>query len=145
MKLPDKTPIIEYTHSLRSRYGETDRMGYVYYGRYLEYFEVARTEMIRSHGLSYRELEESGVMLPVIHSEIEYKAPILYDEEMFVKVMVFDVPAVRLQTFYEVTTPDSDSIHVYGEVSLCFMDAETRKPCRAPKSFIDGMQNKLKA
>ncbi|MEX0845720.1 MAG: thioesterase family protein [Balneolaceae bacterium] len=145
MKLPDKTPIIEYTHSLRSRYGETDRMGYVYYGRYLEYFEVARTEMIRSHGLSYRELEESGVMLPVIHSEIEYKAPILYDEEMFVKVMVFDVPAVRLQTFYEVTTPDSDSIHVYGEVSLCFMDAESRKPCRAPKSFIDGMQNKLKA
>lgn len=120
-------------------------MGYVYYGRYLEYFEVARTEMIRSHGLSYRELEESGVMLPVIHSEIEYKAPILYDEEMFVKVMVFDVPAVRLQTFYEVTTPDSDSIHVFGEVSLCFMDAETRKPCRAPKSFIDGMQNKLKA
>jgi acyl-CoA thioester hydrolase len=96
VKFPDKKPIVEYTHTLRSRYGETDRMGYVYYGRYLEYFEVARTEMIRSYGLSYRELEESGVMLPVIHSEVEYKAPILYDEEMHVKVMVFDIPAVRL-------------------------------------------------
>lgn len=145
MKVPDKNPIIKYTHTLRSRYGETDRMGYVYYGRYLEYFEVARTEMIRSYGLSYRELEESGVMLPVIHSELEYKAPILYDEKMFVTVKVFEVPTVRLQTFYEVTTPQSDKVHVYGEVSLCFLDAETRRPCRAPKSFINGLRNTQKA
>lgn len=144
MKFPDKEPIIEYTHTLRSRYGETDRMGYVYYGRYLEYFEVARTEMIRSYGLSYREMEESGVMLPVIHSELEYKAPILYDEEMFVKVMVFEVPSVRLQTFYEVTTLVSDAVHVFGEVSLCFMNAETRRPCRAPASFIESMQSAQK-
>lgn len=119
-------------------------MGYVYYGRYLEYFEVARTEMIRSYGLSYRELEESGVLLPVIHSELEYKIPILYDEEMFVKVMVYEIPEFRLQTFYEVKTPHSDAVHVYGEVSLCFVNADTRKPCRAPKSFVQSMQNKLK-
>lgn len=129
---------------MRSRYGETDRMGYVYYGRYLEYFEVARTEMIRAYGISYRELEESGVMLPVIHSEIEYKAPILYDEEMHIKVMIFDVPSVRLQTFYEVTTPASDIVHVFGEVSLCFADSQSRKPCRAPQSFIKGIQNQIR-
>ncbi len=145
MKFRDKPPIVEYTHTLRSRYGETDRMGYVYYGRYLEYFEVARTEMIRSYGLSYREMEESGMMLPVIHSEIDYKIPILYDEEMFVKVMVYDVPKVRLQTFYEVRTGQSDAVHVSGEVSLCFADAETRKPCRAPKLFIESFENTLKA
>ncbi|MDR9419519.1 acyl-CoA thioesterase [Gracilimonas sp.] len=144
MEFPDKTPIVEYTHTLRSRYGETDRMGYVYYGRYLEYFEVARTEMIRSHGLSYRELEESGVMLPVVHSELEYKKPILYDEEMFIKVMVFEIHRVKLQTFYEVRTAASDQVHVFGEVSLCFVDAETRKPCRAPASFIEGMQSSHK-
>lgn len=145
MEFPDKTPIVEYTHTLRSRYGETDKMGYVYHGRYLEYFEVARTEMIRSGGLSYREMEESGIMLPAIHSEIEYKIPILYDEEMFVKVMIFDVPVVRLQTFYEVRTRQSDAVHVYGEVSLCFTDIQTRKPCRAPKSFIESLENTLKA
>ena len=88
---PDKEPLIKYSHKLRSRYGETDKMGYVYYGRYLEYFEVARTEMIRSFGFSYRELEDKGVMLPVIHSELEYKQPIHYDVEMEIKVMVYDI------------------------------------------------------
>jgi acyl-CoA thioester hydrolase len=112
-------------------------MGYVYYGRYLEYFEVARTEMIRSFGLSYRELEDEGVMLPVIHSELDYKIPVYYDVEMNITVFVFDVPGVRLQTFYKVGTAGSENVHVVGEVSLCFMDAETRRPCRAPSSFLD--------
>lgn len=142
MKFPDKEPLVSYTHTLRSRYGETDRMGYVYYGRYLEYFEVARTEMIRSFGLSYREMEESGIMLPVIHSELEYKIPVLYDEEIFIKVLVFDVPRVRLQTFYEVTTAASDKVHVYGEVSLCFMDADSRRPRKAPESFLNRIHQK---
>ena len=129
ISFPDKKPLIEYTHKLRSRYGETDKMGYVYYGRYLEYFEVARTEMIRGFGLSYRELEENGVMLPVIHSELEYKIPVHYDVEMEIKVMVFDIPQVRLQTFYEVRTQAQKIPHVLGEVSLCFMDSESRRPC----------------
>lgn len=137
ISFPDKEPLIEYTHKLRSRYGETDKMGYVYYGRYLEYFEVARTEMIRSFGLSYRELEENGVMLPVIHSELEYKIPVHYDVEMEIKVMVFDIPQVRLQTFYEVLTQDQKTPHVLGEVSLCFMDSESRRPCRAPDEFLN--------
>lgn len=137
---PDKKPLVEYSHKLRSRYGETDKMGYVYYGRYLEYFEVARTEMIRSFGLSYRELEEKGVMLPVIHSELEYKIPVHYDVEMEIKVKVFDTPNVRLQTFYEVVTENSKKTHVFGEVSLCFMDAETRRPCRAPQEFLEKIQ-----
>lgn len=136
ISFPDKKPLIKYTHTLRSRYGETDKMGYVYYGRYLEYFEVARTEMIRSFGLSYRELEENGVMLPVIHSELEYKIPVHYDVEMEIKVMVFDIPQVRLQTFYEVSTQAQKIPHVLGEVSLCFMDSVSRRPCRAPHEFL---------
>lgn len=143
ISFPDKKPLIEYSHKLRSRYGETDKMGYVYYGRYLEYFEVARTEMIRSFGLSYRELEEKGVMLPVIHSELEYKMPVHYDVEMEIKVMVFDTPGVRLQTFYEVRTKVSDKPHVLGEVSLCFMDAKTRRPCRAPKEFLEKIEQNI--
>jgi len=140
ISFPDKKPLVEYSHKLRSRYGETDKMGYVYYGRYLEYFEVARTEMIRSFGLSYRELEEKGVMLPVIHSELEYKIPVHYDVEMEIKVKVFDMPNVRLQTFYEVLTENSDKPHVFGEVSLCFMDAKTRRPCRAPQEFLEKIE-----
>lgn len=92
--------------------------------------------MIRSFGLSYKELEEEGIMLPVIRSELEYKLPVHYDVEMQITVKVFEVPGVRLQTFYEVRTEDSNTLHVLGEVSLCFMNAETRRPCRAPESFL---------
>lgn len=126
---------------MRSRYGETDRMGYVYYGNYLQYFEVARIEMIRACGLSYREMEDAGVMLPVIHAEIQYKAPILYDEVFEIKVMMFDLPDVRLQTFYEIRTNNGAELHVMGEVTLVFMNAQTRRPMRAPQNFVEGLKN----
>lgn len=133
---PEKEPIYSYTHQLRSRYGETDQMGYVYYGRYLEYFEEARTEMIRSLGFPYTRLEENGVMLPVIHTQVDYKAPIFYDELMDIEVILFDVPTVRLETFYQVFTDRRQQPHILGKVELCFMKEDGRKPCRAPADFI---------
>lgn len=137
--IPDKDPIYTYSHELRSRYGETDQMGYVYYGRYLEYFEESRTEMIRSLGFPYTKLEENGVMLPVIHTEVDYKAPVFYDELMRVEVMLFDLPVVKLETYYKVFTVRREEPHVRGRVSLCFMKEESRKPCRAPSDFIDSL------
>jgi len=137
INLPDKAPLQSYTHSLRSRYSETDRMGYVYYGRYLEFFEAARTEMVRNLGLSYKKMEEEGFMLPVVYTEITYKSPIYYDELMQVKVLIFEPPAVRLKTLYEICTGRSDQPHVLGQVVLAFLDADTRKPCRAPDYFLE--------
>lgn len=134
---PRKEPIYTYTHTLRSRYGETDQMGYVYYGRYLEYFEESRTEMIRSLGFPYTELEERGVMLPVVHTEVDYKAPVFYDELMQIEVSLFDIPTVRLQTYYKVCTDRREQPHIIGNVDLCFMDAKDRKPCRAPEQFLN--------
>lgn len=139
IRFPEKEPIIRYNYELRSRYGETDQMGYVYYGRYLEYFEVARTEMIRSLGVPYSRLEEDGFMLPVVYSQIAYKSPVFYDEVMTVEVSVFEKPAVRLDTFYRVLTDRLEKPHVLGQVTLCFTDAETRKPCRSPQYFNDLM------
>lgn len=138
--LPDKEPVFTYTHSLRSRYGETDQMGYVYYGRYLEYFEVARTEMIRSLGLPYSRLEAEGVMLPVIETHVEYKAPVFYDELMNVTVHLYDMPLVKLETWYEISTARLDTPHAFGKVTLCFMKEENRKPCRAPEHFLEGLK-----
>lgn len=134
---PDNSPIHSYTHTLRSRYGETDKMGYVYYGRYPEFFEVARTEMLRSLNFSYRKMEDDGVMLPVISMEIDYKQPVFYDEEMQIKVMLFEKPVVRLQTYYAIYTERQEKPHVKGRVALCFTDTETRKPVRAPDSFME--------
>jgi len=141
IKFPEKDPVLRYNHMLRSRYGETDQMGYVYYGRYLEFFEVARTEMIRSLEFSYKKLEEEGVMLPVIYSQIEYKSPIFYDEEMKIEVSVFDKPLVRLETFYRVFTERNNTPHILGQVNLCFTDSKTRRPCKAPEHFLMHLEN----
>ena len=143
MDIPKTSPIIEFDYVLRRRYGETDKMGYVYYGRYLEYFEVARTEMIRSYGLSYRKMEDEGVMLPVIHAELEYKSPVFYDEEIIIKVLVFEVPNVRLKTLYKVIAKERDQLCVLGEVTLCFMDDESRRPRRAPKYFLEQLAKEI--
>ncbi|MGM0546951.1 MAG: acyl-CoA thioesterase [Bacteroidota bacterium] len=136
---PDKKPIYSYTHQLRSRYGETDQMGYVYYGRYLEYFEESRTEMIRSLGFPYSKLEANGVMLPVIHTEVDYKSPVFYDELMDIEVLLYEVPTVRLETYYKVNTDRRQKPHILGKVELCFMKEDNRKPCRAPSQFIDNL------
>lgn len=135
--IPDKAPIYTFSHTMRSRYSETDQMGYVYYGRYLEYFEVARTEMIRSIGFPYIKLEEQGVMLPVVESHVKYKAPLFYDDEIVITIQLFEVPTVKLQTYYQMFTARSQKLHAIGKVVLCFMNEETRKPCRAPKTFIN--------
>lgn len=137
VEFPGTIPVFSYTHTLRSRYGETDQMGYVYYGRYPEFFEVARTEMLRSLNLSYRKMEDDGVMLPVVSMEIDYKQPVFYDEEMHIKVMLFDKPIVRLQTYYAIYTQRQEKPHVKGRVALCFMDSKSRKPVKAPLSFLE--------
>jgi acyl-CoA thioester hydrolase len=141
IRFPDQNPILSYEHRLRSRYGETDRMGYVYYGRYLDYFEEARTEMIRDLGFPYKKMEEEGVMLPVVNAALEYKSPVHYDEVMNIKVKIFEVPMVRLYTYYEVYTGKSAKPHVLGQVTLAFSDAQTRRPCRAPDKFIRKLES----
>jgi len=111
-------------------------MGYVYYGRYPEFFEVARTEMMRNAGLTYRTLEEDGFMLPVISMEIDYRIPVLYDEEMQIEVMLFEKPKIKLHTYYTIKTLRSNKPHVNGKVTLCFVDANTRRPVEAPEKLI---------
>lgn len=141
--LPDKQPAYTYRHTLRSRYGETDKMGYVYYGRYLEYFEEARTEMIRELGMPYSELEERGILLPVVHTSVDYKAPIYYDELIHVHVHLYELPSVKLQTWYRIFTDRMEKPHAVGNVTLCFMKASDRKPCRAPAEFLEGLERHM--
>jgi acyl-CoA thioester hydrolase len=137
IQFPDHTPVLTHQLILRSRYSETDKMGYVYYGRYLEYFEAARTEMIRAVGISYSQLEDDGIMLPVIYAQVQYKSPIYYDEEMNIEVNVYTKPLVRLETFYRIRTERQPAPHVLGQVNLCFTNSETRKPCKAPDYFLE--------
>ncbi|TNE74414.1 acyl-CoA thioesterase [bacterium] len=141
MDYPKETPKYTFEYRLRSRYSETDKMGYVYYGHFLQFFEVARTEMIRSLGVSYAELENQGVMLPVVSAELEYKSPVFYDEEISIFVDVFDVPTIRLNTFYRVVSTETGQLKTLGKVVLVFMDEKTRKPMRGPVQFIKALED----
>lgn len=131
--------MIIYDHPVRSRYAETDQMGYVYHARYLEYFESARTEFIREAGITYRALEDNGVMMPVMEARLEFIRPVMYDEVVTVRLMIFELPGVRLKTHYKIFGDDGGT-RVSGSVILCFMNAKTRRPCRPPEVFVEQMK-----
>jgi len=126
---------VVYDTKLRVRYGETDKMGYAYYGIYPQYYEVGRTELIRSFGLSYKKLENEGIMLPVLSLDIKYLKPAMYDDLLTIKTKIVKFPAVRIEFEYEVYNQDNELLNI-GNTTLVFIDAETRKPKRAPTDFL---------
>ena len=127
-----------YTHetSLRVRYGETDKMGFVYYGIYAQYYEVGRVELLRSLGLSYKALEESGYELPVVSFNIKYKQPAFYDDKITIKTTILEMPTSKITFIYECFN-DKKVLLNTGEVILVFVSKETKKPCRTPAIFIN--------
>ena len=127
-----------YKHEveLRVRYAETDRMGYVYYGNYAEYLEVARVEMLRSVGISYRELEEQGVMLPVRELRITYHKPARYDDEITVRTELRTEPNVRIVFHYAIVNADGVLL-TEAETTLVFIDAQSGRPRTVPVEVKD--------
>ncbi len=124
---------------IRVRYGETDQMGYVYYGNYPLYYEVARTDMIRKLGWPYKKIEESGVMLPVLSLNVKYIKPAFYDDELTVKTYIKKLPTVRIEFEYEVYNNKKELINK-GNTILVFVDMKTMKPTSAPQGFIDDIK-----
>jgi len=120
--------------TVRVRYGETDQMGFVYYGFYAMYYEVGRVESLRQLGLSYKELEESGVMMPVLENKSRYLSPALYDDELRIVTTIRERPSVRITFFYEIFNGTGKLIHE-GETLLAFVNKHTGKPCRPPAHF----------
>jgi acyl-CoA thioester hydrolase len=121
---------------IRVRYGETDRMGYMHHGAYALYFEEGRTELLRQLGSSYRQMEDDGILLPVREMRIEYSQPVLYDEEVIVKTFLAKLPSAKLEFDYEIWSL-TGSIICKANTTLVFVNAQTRKPMRAPASFIE--------
>ena len=125
--------------SIRVRYGETDQMGYVYYGNYPLYYEVGRTEMLRSVGLSYLKMEEDGVLLPVHSLNIRYIEPARYDDLLRLRVILKEMPTAKIHFYYEVYN-QKDQLLNTGETIMVFVDAQTRRPRRAPKPLIEELE-----
>src|SRR4029077_16151788 len=106
---------------IRVRYAETDRMGYVYYGHYATYFEVARVEMLRSLGFNYKKLEEEGVILPVLTFSIKYIRPAYYDDLLTVVTTINDLPSTRIKFSYETYNEKSELLNT-AETVLVFVN-----------------------
>lgn len=130
-----------YTHStkIRVRYGETDQMGYAYYGNYAQYYEVGRVEMLRSLGMDYAGMERDGVMLPVLALNCKFIKPALYDQEITIKTTVSELPGIRIHFKYELYNADQELINI-GDTTLVFVDMEKNKPCQPPEDFMERLK-----
>jgi len=131
--------MFEHSTKIRVRYGETDQMGYMYYGNYAEFYEVGRVEMLRSLGLTYSGMEQSGIMMPVLELKCKYLKPALYDEEITVKVIMDKMPGIKILFRYELFNEKNELINL-GETLLVFVNMANNRPCLPSDEFL----NKLK-
>jgi len=128
--------MIEGKTTLRVRYGETDRMNYAYYGNYALYYEVARSELLRTYGLSYSEMEAKGVMMPVMDLHVNFLRPAVYDEKLTIITKIKEAPSVKMRFEYEIYNEKQELINT-GYTTLVFMNSENKKIIRAPKFFTE--------
>jgi len=123
---------------IRVRYGETDQMGVVHHGNYALYLEMGRIEWLRKLGVSYKSMEENGVMLPVVSLSINYKKSAVYDDVINVKTQLKNVPTARIEFEYEITNEKGD-ILTTAHTTLVFIDMKTNRPIKAPQYILDAI------
>jgi acyl-CoA thioester hydrolase len=131
--------MFEHATKIRVRYGETDQMGYMYYGNYAEFYEVGRVEMLRSLDLTYSAMEQSGIKMPVLELKCKYIKPALYDEEITVKVIMDKMPGIRIHFRYELFNEKEELINL-GETLLVFVNMQTNRPCHPPGDFMERLK-----
>ena len=126
--------MIKSEHKIRVRYSETDKMGFVYYGNYPQYYEVARTELIRDLGMSYKSIEDNGYNLPVYKMKITYYHPAKYDDLLRIETIIPDKPGIKMKFFHKIYN-EQDILINEAEVILVFTDDKTKKACSSPDFF----------
>ncbi len=125
---------------IRVRYADTDQMQFAYNGKYLEYFEVGRTEMLRENGLPYSVIEKHGFQLPVLEAHLKYIGPSFYDDVLIVEAYVKENPAFRIHIDYKVFRKENNELVTEGFTEHVFIKTETKKPVRPPKFFTEAMK-----
>jgi acyl-CoA thioester hydrolase len=131
-----------YTHDFqkRVRYGETDQMGYLYYGNYAQYYEIGRVEMLRSVGLTYKSMEEEhGILMPVMTLEMRFVRPAHYDELLTIRTSLRELPAKTIVFHVEIFNEKMKLVNG-GRVKLCFVDTQTNKSINAPTYLVEKLR-----
>ena len=121
---------------MRVRYGETDQMGFCYYGNYAQFLEVARVELLRSKGITYKTLESEGILLPVRTFSIKYIAPSRYDDLLRIETEIIKIQSSRIEFSYVIRDQNSTLIAT-ANTELVFVDSKSKKPIKAPSKISD--------
>lgn len=132
--------MISNTAEIRVRYADTDQMQFVYNGKYLEYFEVGRTEMMRANGLPYSKMELEGYQLPLLEAHVNYVSHALYDDLLEVESFVPEFPEFRIRIEYKVKRKNTQEIIAEGYTVHVFIKKDTKRPVRPPKFFSDTLK-----
>ena len=134
---------IKHVTPVRVRYADTDQMKFAYYGKFFEYFEQGRSDLLRSIGLPYPEIEAMGLILPVIEAHATYKLPAKYDDLINIVTCLREPPVARVRLDYEVFREGETVLLADGYTIHSFLNAKTGKPTRAPAQFLETLQHAM--
>ncbi len=126
--------MLSHDEKIRVRYGETDQLGYVYYGNYALYYEVGRVELLRKLGISYSDIEKQGVALPVLSFDIKYFKPCRYDDLLTIRTTITEKPTTRITFHYECFN-EAQELCNSGKITLVFVDKGSGKPIKCPENI----------
>ncbi len=125
-----------FDYNYRVRYADIDQMGYMYYGNYAKLYEIGRVEALRSLGLRYRDLEETGIIMPVYENKSRFISPAKYDDLVTIRVMIKEMPKVRIIFNYEIYDEQQTLLHT-GETTLVFVRTSNNRIATCPKEITD--------
>lgn len=132
--------MITFKTEIRVRYADTDQMGIVYNGKYLEYFEVGRTELLRNFGLAYKTVEDEGYMLPLIETGLKFKKPAIYDDLLEVEAKVEKLISPTVHIEYRIFRKVDKELLTEGFTTHVFTRKSDNKPSRPPGFYIDKLK-----
>jgi len=135
--------MVKHVSSIRVRYADTDQMKFVYYGKFFEYFEQGRSDLLRTIGLPYTRVEEMGLFIPVVEAHASYKKPARYDDLLQVITILKDPPVARVRLDYEVYREGEKDLLADGYSKHSYLNAETGKPTRAPAQFVEAVEKAI--
>jgi acyl-CoA thioester hydrolase len=135
--------MLSHKTEVRVRFADTDKMQFAYHARYVEYFEIGRTEMLRAYGLPYAKIEEMGYEMPVLSVHVNYKHAAFYDELLIVEAVLKDHLSAKVHIDYIVTKKESGLLVADGYTELAFIKTETKKAVRPPAFYINSIEHHL--
>ena len=135
--------MITFDTEIRVWYVDTDQMGIVHHSNYIKYYEEARSAFMRHLGVSYADMEASGVLMPILKVESNYKRPARYDDVLTVRIIIKEIPMARFTAEYEVYNSECALLNT-GLTMLGFLNKATMRPCRAPQWFVDMLEQEMR-